>query len=180
VSGRVVETEVVFDRLQAAELSAAYRILVPERPSRSVRVGQEASCADEQCRDLRPGLLGAAEGAANDLLSDRGDVVAGKPSSATDDLADYFHRHGNYFTDGQTVETTRTMGTGTQTRQRRVVYNYSFKRSQHDNRAIKRMIERAGRRRHPAIEKGPVRHDHREASRAWTGIRSSGHAICPG
>src|SRR5215218_2784252 len=63
VSGRVVETEFVFDRLQAAELSAAYRILVPERPSRSVRAGQEASCADEQCRDLRPGLLGAAEGA---------------------------------------------------------------------------------------------------------------------
>ena len=29
---RVVETEFVFDRLQAAELSAAYRILVPERP----------------------------------------------------------------------------------------------------------------------------------------------------
>jgi hypothetical protein len=53
VSGRVVETEFVFDRLQAAELSAAYRILVPERPSRSVRAGQEASCADEQCSDLR-------------------------------------------------------------------------------------------------------------------------------
>ena len=70
-------------------------------------------------------------------------IVAGKPSSAADDLADYFHRHGNYFTDGQTVETTRTMGTGTQTRQRRVVYNYSFKRSQHDNRAINKMIERA-------------------------------------
>ena len=35
VSGRVVETEFVFDRLQAAELSAAYRILVPERPARA-------------------------------------------------------------------------------------------------------------------------------------------------
>ena len=46
VSERVVETEFVFDRLQAAELSAAYRILVPERPSRSVRAGQEASRAE--------------------------------------------------------------------------------------------------------------------------------------
>ena len=57
----MVETEFVFDRLQAAELSAAYHIMVPERPSRSVRAGEEASCADEQCRDLRPGLLGTAK-----------------------------------------------------------------------------------------------------------------------
>ena len=35
MSARVVETEFVFDRLQAAELSAAYRILVPDRPSRA-------------------------------------------------------------------------------------------------------------------------------------------------
>ena len=60
MSERVVETEFVFDRLQAAELSAAYRILVPERPSRSVRAGQEASRADEQRSDLCPGLLGPA------------------------------------------------------------------------------------------------------------------------
>ena len=41
VNERVVETEFVFDRLQAAELSAAYHILVPERPVRTVRAGQE-------------------------------------------------------------------------------------------------------------------------------------------
>jgi hypothetical protein len=35
------------------------------------------------------------------------------------------------------------MGIGTQARERRVVYEYSFKRSQHDNRAINKMIERA-------------------------------------
>src|SRR5215211_3158638 len=69
---RVVETEFVFDRLQAAELSAAYRILVPERPSRSVRAGQEASCADEQRSDLRPGLFGPPEGAGDDRISDGG------------------------------------------------------------------------------------------------------------
>ena len=72
VSERVVETEFVFDRLQAAELSVAYRILVPERPSRSVRAGQEASRADEQRSDLCPGLLGPAEGAGDDRVADRG------------------------------------------------------------------------------------------------------------
>src|SRR5829696_6160641 len=72
-----------------------------------------------------------------------GFIVGSRPSSAVDDLADHFRRHGNYFTDGQTVEATRTMGIGTQARQRRVVYEYSFKRSQHDNRAINKMIERA-------------------------------------
>ena len=72
-----------------------------------------------------------------------GFIVGSRPSSAVDDLADHFKRHGNYFTDGQTVEATRTMGIGTQARQRRVVYDYSFKRSQHDNRAINKMIERA-------------------------------------
>src|SRR4249919_1288551 len=46
-------------------------------------------------------------------------------------------------THGQTVEATRTMGTGKDSRERRVVYEYSFKRSQHDNRAINKMIERA-------------------------------------
>lgn len=66
MTARAVETEFVFDRLQAAELSAAYRILVPERPSRSVRAGQEASWADEQRSDLCPGLLGPAEGSRDD------------------------------------------------------------------------------------------------------------------
>ena len=70
-------------------------------------------------------------------------IVGSRPSSAVDDLADHFRRHGNYFTDGQTVEATRTMGTGKDSRERRVVYDYSFKRSQHDNRAINKMIERA-------------------------------------
>ena len=34
------------------------------------------------------------------------------------------------------------MGTGKDARDRRVVYDYSFKRSQHDDRAIKKVIER--------------------------------------
>jgi hypothetical protein len=70
-------------------------------------------------------------------------IVGSKTTSAADDLADHFTKHGNAFTDRQTVETTRTMGTGNQARERRVVCEYSFKRSQHDNRAINKMIERA-------------------------------------
>jgi len=88
------------------------------------------------------GMLSAANLAA---LEEAGFafIVGSKPSSAADDLADHFRRHGNHFTDGQTVEATRIMGTGNQLRERRVVYQYSFKRSQHDNRAINKMIERA-------------------------------------
>ena len=64
---RVVETEFVFDRLQAAELSAAYRILVPERPSRSMRAGQEVGCPAfsgllnlrSLCGELRIQVFGA-------------------------------------------------------------------------------------------------------------------------
>jgi len=70
-------------------------------------------------------------------------IVGSRPSSAADDLAGHFHRHGNAFRDGQTVEATRTMGTGADVRERRIVYEYRFKRSQHDNRAINKMIERA-------------------------------------
>jgi hypothetical protein len=33
-----------------------------------------------------------------------GFIVGSRPSSAVDDLADHFRRHGNYFTEGQTVE----------------------------------------------------------------------------
>jgi transposase len=69
-------------------------------------------------------------------------IVGSKPSSAADDLADHFRRHGNYFT-GRPSRRPRTMGICNHIRERRVVYEYSFKRSQHDNRAINKMIERA-------------------------------------
>jgi hypothetical protein len=70
-------------------------------------------------------------------------LLALEDAGFPDDLAEHFKRHGNYFSDGQTIEATRTMGTGKDSRERRVVYQYSFKRSQHDNRAINKMIERA-------------------------------------
>jgi hypothetical protein len=59
------------------------------------------------------------------------------------ELEAHVDRHGNYLPDGATIETTRRMGTGAKARDRRVVYQYSFKRAQHDNRAINAMVERA-------------------------------------
>jgi hypothetical protein len=43
-------------------------------------------------------------------------IVGSKPSSAADDLAGHFRRHGNHFTDHQTIEATRTMGIDTHAR----------------------------------------------------------------
>jgi hypothetical protein len=74
-----------------------------------------------------------------------GFIVGSRITRAPYDLADHFERHGNYFTDGQVLESTRVMGTGTAARSRRVVYQWKFKREQHDNKAINAMIERAER-----------------------------------
>jgi len=71
VSTRAVASEFVFDRHGAAELSVAYRILVPERRLRVGAATEEVS-PHEQRSDLRPGVLCPAEGAADDRLADRG------------------------------------------------------------------------------------------------------------
>jgi hypothetical protein len=70
-------------------------------------------------------------------------IVGSRISKAPYDLAEHFERHGDYFADGQTLESSRVMGTGKAARSRRVVYQYVFKRAQRDNRAINAMIERA-------------------------------------
>ena len=70
-------------------------------------------------------------------------IVGSRISRAPYDLADHFQRHGDYFTDGQILESTRLMGAGKTARSRRVVYQYSFKRHKHDDRAINAMIVRA-------------------------------------
>ena len=72
-----------------------------------------------------------------------GFIVGSRITKAPYDLAEHFQRHGDYFTDGQILESARIMGTGKDARQRRVVYQWSFKRQQRDNRAINKMIERA-------------------------------------
>jgi transposase len=70
-------------------------------------------------------------------------IVGSRLTKAPYDLADHFERHGNYFTDGQILESGRVMGTGSAARQRRVVYQWSFKRNKRDDRTINAMIAKA-------------------------------------
>jgi hypothetical protein len=70
-------------------------------------------------------------------------IVGSRITKAPYDLAEHFERHGDYFTDGQILESARVMGTGKVARTRRVIYQYKFSRYQHDNRAINAMITRA-------------------------------------
>jgi hypothetical protein len=70
-------------------------------------------------------------------------IVGSKTSKAPYDLATHLQQHGNAFDDGQTIETTRRMGLGKDARDRRVVWQWTFKRYRHDNQAINAMIDRA-------------------------------------
>ena len=88
------------------------------------------------------GMLSAAN--LNALEDARfGFIVGSRITKAPYDLADHFARHGNFFTDGQVLESTRDMGTGKAARSRRVVYQWKFKREQHDNKAINAMVTKA-------------------------------------
>jgi Transposase DDE domain len=70
-------------------------------------------------------------------------IVGSRLAKAPYDLADHFERHGNYFTDGQILESARVMGNGPAGRRRRVVYQWSFKRNKRDDRTINAMIAKA-------------------------------------
>jgi hypothetical protein len=70
-------------------------------------------------------------------------IVGSRLAKAPYDLADHFDRHGDHFADGQVLESTRVMGTGTAARSRRIVYQYRFERRKRDDRAINAMVERA-------------------------------------
>jgi Transposase DDE domain len=70
-------------------------------------------------------------------------IVGSRITKAPYDLAEHFQRHGDYFADGQILESSRVMGTGKNARTRRIVYQYSFKRRQRDDRSVNAMIERA-------------------------------------
>ena len=88
------------------------------------------------------GMLSAANlNAIEDAGS--GFIVGSRITRAPYDLAGHFERHGSYFTGGQVLESARQMGTGKAARVRRVVYQWKFKREQHDSKAINAMIERA-------------------------------------
>jgi hypothetical protein len=88
------------------------------------------------------GMLSAANLLALDEAGFRF-IVGSKISKAPYDLMAHVERHGNAFDDGQTIETTRTMGVGRDARARRVVYQWRFTRYRHDNQAINAMIDRA-------------------------------------
>ncbi|MDE3724347.1 hypothetical protein PWG71_23395 [Nocardiopsis sp. N85] len=70
-------------------------------------------------------------------------IVSSRITKAPYDLAEHFQTCGTYFTDGQTLESARVMGTGRNARTRRVVYQYLFERHQRDQRAINAQITRA-------------------------------------
>lgn len=70
-------------------------------------------------------------------------IVGSRITKAPYDLAERFERKGDYFADGEIAESVRTMGTGSQARDRRIVYQYSFKRAKRDDRNINKMIEKA-------------------------------------
>jgi transposase len=70
-------------------------------------------------------------------------IVGSRITKAPYDLAEHFERKGDYFTDGQILESSRVMGTGKHKRTRRVVYQWSFKRSKRDEKAINAQIARA-------------------------------------
>ncbi|MFM9379330.1 IS1634 family transposase [Gordonia sp. VNK21] len=97
------------------------------------------------------GMLSAAN--LNALREAGFDFIVGpRTGSAPRDLADHYQRHGTYLRDGQTVETTRTIGSGSAARTRRLVWQYSSKRRRRDNITLNKQIDRAqdiadGRRR---------------------------------
>src|SRR5699024_2740120 len=70
-------------------------------------------------------------------------IVGSRLTTAPYDLAEHFEAHGTFFEDGQILESTRTMGSRSDARQRRVVYQWTFKRQKRDDRNINKMVERA-------------------------------------
>ena len=72
-----------------------------------------------------------------------GFIVGSRLAKAPYDLAEHFDAHGDYFADGQILESARVMGTGQAARERRIVYQYRFERRKRDDRAINAMVEKA-------------------------------------
>lgn len=70
-------------------------------------------------------------------------IVGSRLTKAPYDLAEHFERKGNYFEDGRILESARVMGTGKNARDRRIVYQWSFKRHKRDDRTINLMIAKA-------------------------------------
>ena len=74
---RDVIVEFVFDRIGPRAVANAYRILVPERRGR-----RERRSDDEHSSDLRPGVVGSAEGGPDDRFADGGTARGGRALGA--------------------------------------------------------------------------------------------------
>lgn len=90
--------------------------------------------------------------------------------------AERFERKGDYFADGEIAESSRAMGSGPQAQDRRVVYQYSFKRAKRDDRNINKMIEKAEK---VASGQRPTKKDRFVSLKGkppppWTGRSSTG------
>jgi len=72
-----------------------------------------------------------------------GFIVADRIRKVPYEIDGYIDRHGDYFTDGQTFETTRTMGTGANLRKRQVIYQYRRARERLDLHNINKQIAKA-------------------------------------
>lgn len=70
-------------------------------------------------------------------------IVGSRMAKAPYDLGEHFEAHGTFFRDGQILESTRVMGTRNNARERRVVYQWTFKRQKRDDRNINKLVERA-------------------------------------
>lgn len=68
----VVELEYAFDRLLSLKLEQAYQILVPEQARATGAGARFKDEQDEDGRDLRPSVLGSAEGGQHDCQLDSG------------------------------------------------------------------------------------------------------------
>jgi hypothetical protein len=86
VNERVVETQFVFDRHAATDLSVAYTILVPQRRARVDRAGQEGRPQHVQQHVQRgylcPGVIGPAEEGRDDRLANGGAARARRAAGA--------------------------------------------------------------------------------------------------
>nr|WP_232527972.1 transposase [Microbacterium suaedae] len=86
---------------------------------------------------LSAGNLNALEDAGFDF------IVASRTGSAPKDLAEHYERVVNLFEDGQTIETTRTLGAGRHRLERRVVWQYSRRREQRDSITLNKQVDGA-------------------------------------
>ena len=113
---------------------AETRTLVPVLQSFQERHGISDMVVVADAGMLSAGNLNALEDAGFAF------IVGSRITKAPYDLAEHFQRKGDYFADGQILESARVMGTGKNARERRVVYQFSRKRSRHDDRAINAMV----------------------------------------